>query len=579
MDSVHQPALTLRQLNGDVLRVVCELLRPGRCLRPLSMTCKWLRAESYPVLFRECIVQSNVVDRKYDPAFIPCSLWPYVCTLSFSGCFSRREIQWMNAATDHGLDDYRKELGFHNQLIPVKQVSAALRIAFRSMQALSSVYISMPERADRVHSDNIPGISPYILEAILSTPHLRHLTITGPLFHFHDSLPSNPACLSLAELSSFDYYHEDLRSSAQVPRAEREQVVRILARTHDHLQHLHLPAECAPLDQMATWHWPLLRSLSLRGERVASSLSPTYMLSKMPRLHTASLFLAEPANGSDSPPTWPASPAPQIKWRNLEVLDITHPNPEDELYSHLSHDLLSLGLRCWPRYYKLHTGFQDDFSAAGVQWSSPLLSSSEMLRILQRLEAPRLNVVDLEFRADSGDMQLFHHIGRALPSLEFLCIHRYRMAGEKEVPLAGIARALSALRHLKLLMLHLDFADLPDVCGPVYEFHRTGRLSRTRAQQLTESDATLARAANTMATLLGPSLQYIFLLRPRRDALNQWIPFRVVRSTHPAEVGEQITAVRHLVQKCGEPIFPYGSLWVFPPGWALRSWRCTDWAS
>ncbi|OSC96937.1 hypothetical protein PYCCODRAFT_1337158, partial [Trametes coccinea BRFM310] len=163
--------------------------------------------------------------------------------------------------------------------------------------------------------------------------------------------PSDAAIPPLAELSSFTYCRNDIRSTAHVSLAEREEILHILARTHDHLEELDLPAECAPLDRMATWDWPSLRSLSLRGEKAPSSLPLTYMLSKMPRLREASLILAEPVTGGKSPSSRPSSSDSQVVWRDLEFLNVTHPNPEDGLYSRLSHDLLGLALRCWPRYY------------------------------------------------------------------------------------------------------------------------------------------------------------------------------------------------------------------------------------
>ncbi|OSC97901.1 hypothetical protein PYCCODRAFT_1439844, partial [Trametes coccinea BRFM310] len=171
--------------------------------------------------------------------------------------------------------------------------------------------------------------------------------------------------------------------------------------------------------------------------------------------------------------------------------------------------------------------------------------------------------MDLEFRADPGDMELFRHIGSAFPSLEVLCVHRYRMTSEVELPLVAIARALSSLQHLEVLMLHLDFVDLPDVGKPIDDdddnYHH--EVPPARAQQLADSDATLARAANVMAGLLGPSLQWLPLLRPTRDHEYQWLLFRIVRSTD-AEDGDKVTAEHRWPweRKPGEPAFPYHSL-------------------
>ena len=53
----QQPQLTsFRLLDDDSLLQIFEELRPGRHLRPLSLTCKWIRELCRPVLFRECSV-------------------------------------------------------------------------------------------------------------------------------------------------------------------------------------------------------------------------------------------------------------------------------------------------------------------------------------------------------------------------------------------------------------------------------------------------------------------------------------------------------------------------------------------
>ncbi|KAJ3007595.1 hypothetical protein NUW54_g3493 [Trametes sanguinea] len=406
---------------------------PFSVCTPFSLTLTRRISESYGIRHDLLGAQWDMLDSTYEFECIPCSLWPYVRNLSFTGCFTRDEIQWLNLAIDHQLDPYLLEEEFNERLKTVKQNSVTLREAMGSMQSLTSIDICLPHQTDPRDPERITGISPYILEAILSTPHLRHLSIAGPLFHPRDSLPPDTTCPSLAELSSFNYYYDLERSSAQISGAEREQITRILACAHGHLEELNLPAECASIDQMGSWKWPSLRNLVLRGETVASSKPLAHMLSKMPRLRSISLFLAEPVDSSHSPSSWPSSPALQLKWHDFETLDITHPHPEAEIYSHLSHNLLSLGLRCWPRHYKLNTRFKEDLPAGGAQWSSPLLSSSEMLRILQRVDAPRLHDLELEFRADYSDAQLFRHIGSAFPSLKGLCIHcRYRMTGVPE---------------------------------------------------------------------------------------------------------------------------------------------------
>ncbi|CDO74757.1 hypothetical protein BN946_scf185001.g5 [Trametes cinnabarina] len=261
-------------------------------------------------------------------------------------------------------------------------------------------------------------------------------------------------------------------------------------------------------------------------------------------------MLAEPRDANSPAPLWPRSLNAQYEWRELLQLAVAHPCPQDELYSHLPDTLLDLALRCWPRHYKHHTMFKRNFPEAGARWSDPLLASSEMLHILRKIRAPGLTYLDLEFRADSGDEQLFRHIGSVFPALKGLMIHRYRGSGEEEPPLVNIASYLARLQHLEVLMLHLDFADLPDV-DICTRFRRRKPGHRSGGQpQLSDSFATLKRAANTLAGLLGPALLYVCLLRPLRRHRQQWVPFHIVRSD-----GAEAGTGHAFAEECQTPLF------------------------
>ncbi|CDO78276.1 hypothetical protein BN946_scf184660.g3 [Trametes cinnabarina] len=396
------------------------------------------------------------------------------------------------------------------------------------MPALHTIRMSIDKSISReldvASPSGLPGISPYFLEAILSTPHLQHLAIFGPLCHPNDVLPQDVTFDSLARLSSFIYQPMQERSVDQVLEAEKKQTSFILRGVHDHIERLIIPSASVVIDELASWQWPLLQEFSIRGERAPSSSSLSHLLIRMPRLRVACLLLANPAQGALSP-ACPFSLDPEYLWHDMEALAIAHPDPEDDIYSHLSHGLQELSLRCWPRHYKHYTPFREAILNEGVQWTSPLLSSSDMLRVLSKIEAPLLTFLEIEFRADSTGTQLVRHIGAAFPSLVILRIHRYRMTAHEDLPLVEIGRALSGLQQLELLMLHLDFADLPDADL----FKGRGRLTPAGEKQLDDSDATLAHATNTMAPLLAPSLECIFFLQPYISSGAQWVPFRIVR--------------------------------------------------
>ncbi|KAI9067744.1 hypothetical protein FKP32DRAFT_1699896 [Trametes sanguinea] len=232
-----QPSDALLGLNEDVLRSIMEMLRPGQCLRPLSLTCKWIRALCCPILFRECIVSNKRVDSWRGSVFIPSSLWPYICTLYLTGSFEREEIMWLRKANLHSVDPDRTE-----EILPpyldaaVNRVGDTLRVAFSSMPALYAIDILTSDGWD---AECAPGISPYIFGAILSTPHLRHLTITGPLCDIDDAI-SEPFSLSLQpRLSSLVYILGNERSASQVSRAEKEEMSLLLAHSHECIEVLY----------------------------------------------------------------------------------------------------------------------------------------------------------------------------------------------------------------------------------------------------------------------------------------------------------------------------------------------------
>ncbi|KAI9064722.1 hypothetical protein FKP32DRAFT_1569305 [Trametes sanguinea] len=500
----------LCRLNDDVLRIIFEILRPQRCLRPLSITCRWIRDACCPVLFERCSLQSRAVDRPKEPTFIPRPLWVYVRSV-----YVRRPL---NPSLD------QRRIGRRDAAI---RLGERIREALHSMPLLHCVFIWIPHGARTIGE---PGVSPYVLEAMLSTPHLRRFKISGPLCHPEDPLPPGVTFSSLAPLSHFRYLLDIYRSPSEVTQTEKEVVLRILDHTRESLEVLICPSECSPLDVMGLWKWPRLQTLFLRGERIPTAPPLIHMLRKMPRLRTLSLRLAEPVNAAP-PLIWPSSIDLECEWRELEKLVVAHPHPDDNLYSRLPDTLLDLSLQCWPRYYKHHTRFREKQRQARVQWSAPLLSSSEMLCIIRKIHAPHLIFLDLEFRADSGDDQLFRHISSAFPALTGLVIHRYRATDEGEAPLSTIADSLSVLQRLEVLMLHLDFTGLPSVDILKRSSWNIRSIRARSEQQMSDIAATFSHAANLFASRLGPALQYICFLRPlSHGTRQQWVPFRIVRS-------------------------------------------------
>ncbi|KAI8980224.1 hypothetical protein BD414DRAFT_538591 [Trametes punicea] len=166
-----------------------------------------------------------------------------------------------------------------------------------------------------------------------------------------------------------------------------------------------------------------------------------------------------------------------------------------------------------------------------------------MLHILRRIEAPYLDHLELEFEADGSDNELFRYIGTAYLRLTALRVHRYRALGEAEVPLDRITTTLSPLSNLRLLMLHLDFADLPDVDAFHRKYDYDLSIMLRHDEQVRTSQATLEHTAKVFARLLSPSLEHTYLLLPLRKQIQQWVPFRIVRSAG-REAGSTVSAER-----------------------------------
>ena len=170
-------------------------------------------------------------------------------------------------------------------------------------------------------------------------------------------------------------------------------------------------------------------------------------------------------------------------------------------------------------------------------WFSPILTSSEMLRILEQSCLPQLQELDVECIADEDDAALWRYIPSAFPRLHYLRIHRYRDRSRHivDVPVvrvvlvrraltcylfllqSDIARSLAGLRALRVLFVHLDFKTAPH---PWAMYNRTGK------EEFAALWESMASAADILARTLAPSVEYVCLLR-RELSSNLWTPFRV----------------------------------------------------
>ncbi|KAI0706529.1 hypothetical protein C8Q76DRAFT_800944 [Earliella scabrosa] len=241
----------------------------------------------------------------------------------------------------------------------------------------------------------------------------------------------------------------------------------------------------------------------------------------MPELTTLTLELAQLNNIPrqalwSSPVTSTEFPCPK-----LQSLVVSYPHPDDELYGHLPSHLRKLSLKCWPRHY-LYLLSHDKWKHGGMGWFSPILTSSEMLRILEQSSLPQLQELDVECIADEDDAALWRYIPSAFPRLHYLRIHRYRDRSRHivDVPVSDIARSLAGLRALRVLFVHLDFKTAPH---PWAMYNRTGK------EEFAALWESMTSAADILARTLAPSVEYVCLLR-RELSSNLWTPFHIERT-------------------------------------------------
>ena len=193
---------------------------------------------------------------------------------------------------------------------------------------------------------------------------------------------------------------------------------------------IELPMESAPVARMSELAWPRLRELSLTGRYYLRSQSTTLprLLSRMPDLRKLAIRVAQPhALRLPRAPILGHRPSIPVKLPGLRTLILAYPDPEDAIFSVSATNISHLSLRDWPRYY-FH---QDLLSQYDLErWASQLLSSSECLRILQRMSLHYLEKLELVYHADHADEALLHYIASTFPCLAHLELHRYRKGGE-----------------------------------------------------------------------------------------------------------------------------------------------------
>ncbi|KAI9067427.1 hypothetical protein FKP32DRAFT_1673194 [Trametes sanguinea] len=481
---IHSDSLVIhgfQQLDVDVLLQVFEELRPQSGLQPLSLTCKWVRESVKPVLFRSCRQAASAMTWE---EFVPRQLWPYIRELFIYGGW------W--------------------PFDPPPIVRC--HVPFNLDRALSDL-----PRLTTISVKSLGGWVPWeSMVAMISLPRLRTFEVDGLLYI--DDFTNLPV-FTAAPLTRYQQVAGDFRPQRyNVANSLFLSMILDQPQVQDSLESLEAPSEFVAIDMFADSQWPRLRCISLRGENWEHDRPVVHYFSHTPALRELVLMLGH-RSGSEllrlCPPGW-AGPLP---WPELEALTLTHPDPDDPLYSFLPETLHHLTLRCWPRHYNFEF-YESSCVADRYGWGAPVLSSSALFNILHRCHTSHLETLEVEFVGDEADIAVFQLISRAFPYLSSLTILRYRPRHTATIPIREIGEALRPLSRLSHLYLYLDFVEAPH---PLFGGRRPSDLVMEDCFRIT---GIFAQSADIIARALGPSLEIIaFLLRG--PSINEWFPFLV----------------------------------------------------
>ncbi|EIW60817.1 uncharacterized protein TRAVEDRAFT_71095 [Trametes versicolor FP-101664 SS1] len=373
------------------------------------------------------------------------------------------------------------------------------------------------------------GISWAVVKAIISARGLQELDLDGHFFCLNTFAPDPD--FTPAPLTTFrcTIPHRRLVPVTRAFSTQTEALAFVLERLRHSLEHLSLTIDIAPLDMIRDADWPRLRSLHLAGDILPTthSLPWVSILRHMPRLRVLSLRAAVP-DDIDHLTThqivWPPDTLlDTLPWPELEDLEVTYPDPEDRLFSHLPSTLRSLSIGRFA-FFAHHNWALDEWEQ---QYSRPqdvpMPRASEVLQIARKCNTPNLRTLKLEYLADgdASEDELLACIPAAFPRLESLRLCRYDT--QDDAAAAGtalrVAQALSPLSHLRTFQVHLDAVPDPELA-------RARRGCYYAKESIAAYVRELKELADVMAQTLGPSVEAIEMFAPP----SRCVPFDVVRS-------------------------------------------------
>ncbi|KAH9896072.1 hypothetical protein C8Q73DRAFT_690723 [Cubamyces lactineus] len=408
--SSSESSSLLRILNADILAGIIELLHEVKLLVPFSEPCKTLRQACKPYLFRNARISASHHLLSGDLFLFTTDIWLYVRHLTVRG-------YWVSIWSD-----------------PLSLGDLPLASFLARMPHLQT--ITVDDAAPAV----FPGIPWDGIAALLSLPQLREFDLKiapheGTPLPLDDTFPIAP--LTKFSFSIWDYqYH---------PRAQVEEmflVEHILRAITPSLQQLSIPLDVAPFAAMVASCWSHLRELELKGDLNYDPVPGIIdVLLCMPHLRHLTILRAL-RKGAPRHALWSNARTNGFPWPRLETLRLSHLDPADAFYSHISSTLKQLSLRCWPHHFLFQ--HQHDLNAmARLEWQSQLCTATDIRSVLRRCSFDSLGDLEIEYEEDEHEGHLLRSIPELFPRLTHLTIYRYRSAGSPSVQAADIAQALS----------------------------------------------------------------------------------------------------------------------------------------
>ncbi|TFK82684.1 hypothetical protein K466DRAFT_289700 [Polyporus arcularius HHB13444] len=478
------PPTSLERLNEDVIReLAARYLKPRGLLVNLASSSRRLRCYCMPILFSNCRVKASAREADRIP---PVAIRPYVRHLVYAGGLSQsvpscEELDYLPNICSITFD----------QAVGRVPISVLERCLNHSLVSLS--FTNTSRSPVEPHTWLPPAIS----------------TLSNTLERL--SYPTYPWKATRAFGNNIDIEEEtglDLRYIGS-----------IVLGMHSSAKSLALPVDAIPLAAMSKLPWPNLRDLGLTGrylnESHARSLQRLLRLLDSPR--SISVLVAQPLDCARAPVCGRRSTS-TIDTSQLQSLSIAYPDPDDTIVSKPCMSLLRLSLRDYPRYYIRNSPLHVK-DMKGL--ATPILSSSECLRILTRMAALSLEHLELVYESDQAEEELLLHVASSYPRLHAIQIHQYRTSrGSDALNFKRIAAILASTKTLRTVHLHLDYEDSPSS----YDFD---------PPRLKQWPSRLARYGGDMLETLErgcPVLEGLFLLhQDESEKEHFWVKFLPTR--------------------------------------------------